>query len=97
MKKGLFLAISLLVSTLVFGQNHKQYPLFIYSFTRYIQWPEGYTQGDFEILVLGDSPLLEELKAIQNKKVGERAIKIIRINGVSEMISRLNCRKYSSV
>ena len=85
MKKGLLLAGILLVCTLVHGQNYKQYPLFIYSFTRYVQWPEGYTQGDFEILILGDCPLIDELKALQNKKVGERPIKIIKISSISEV------------
>jgi hypothetical protein len=67
--------------------NYKFHSVFIYSFTRYIQWPEAYSTGDFEITVLGDSPqLLEELKALaQAKKVGDRSIKITRINTYSEI------------
>ena len=85
MKKGLLLAVILLFCGLSQAQNYKQHPLFIYSFTRYVQWPEGYSQGDFEILVLGDSPIMEELKVLTNKKVGDRAIKVVKINGVSEI------------
>jgi len=86
MKKGLLLAILILFCGLTQAQNYKQHPLFIFSFTRYVQWPEAYTQGDFEILVLGDSPLIDELKLLaQNKKVGDRPIKVIKINGVSEI------------
>jgi len=41
------------------SQNYKMHTVFIFSFTRYIQWPENYNSGDFEILVLGDSPIVD--------------------------------------
>ena len=86
MKKGLLLAILILFCGFTQEQSYKMHPLFIFSFTRYVQWPEAYNQGDFEILVLGESPLIEELKALaQSKKVGDRPIKIVKINGVSEI------------
>jgi len=79
----LFLALSLIPA---FAQNYKMHSVFIYSFTRYVQWPDGYNQGDFEILVLGDSPILEELKAMaQAKKVGDRIIKITKIKSPAEI------------
>lgn len=79
----LFLALSLIPA---FAQNYKMHSVFIYSFTRYVQWPEAYNQGDFEILVLGDSPILEELKAMaQAKKVGDRVIKITKIKDPEEI------------
>lgn len=83
--------IFLLVSFLLFfaegySQNYKLHSVFIYSFTRYVQWPDAYNQGDFEILVLGDSPILDELKAMaQAKKVGDRTIKVTKINSVAEI------------
>jgi len=78
-----FLVISLYTAT---GQNYKMHSVFIYSFTRYVQWPDAYNKGDFEILVLGDSPILEELKAMaQAKKVGDRIIKVTKINGPTEI------------
>lgn len=68
------------------AQNYKMHTVFIFSFTRYIQWPDSYNGGDFEILVLGDSPIVEELKAMaQAKKVGERNIKVAKINAASEI------------
>lgn len=86
MKKGLFSAILILCCVLANAQNYKQYTIFIYSFTRYIQWPESYNQGDFEILVMGESPLYDELKTMaQHKKIGERTIKVTRINSTSEI------------
>jgi hypothetical protein len=66
--------------------NYKPHSIFIFSFTRYVQWPEEYNQGDFEIVVLGDTPLTDELKAMaQSKKVGDRPIKVSRINSVTEI------------
>jgi hypothetical protein len=86
MKKCLLLAILLVFCGLLQAQNYKQHPLFIFSFTRYIQWPEAYSQGDFEILVLGDTPLLEELKGLaQSKKVGDRSIKVVKVNSITEI------------
>ena len=68
------------------AQSYKMHTVFIFSFTRYIQWPDAYNGGDFEILVLGDSPIVEELKSMaQVKKVGDRAIKVTKINNVSEI------------
>jgi hypothetical protein len=79
------LAVILLFCGLTQAQNYKQHPLFIYSFTRYVQWPEAYSQGDFEILILGDTPLMEELKVLGTKKVGDRPIKITKISSVAEI------------
>jgi hypothetical protein len=60
--------------------------VFIYSFTRYVQWPDAYNQGDFEILVLGDSPIIAELKALASaKKVGDRNIKVTKIKSPAEI------------
>ncbi len=87
MKKSRLVVI-LLVAGLIpaFGQNYKMHSVFIYSFTRYVQWPDPYNQGDFEILVLGDSPIFEELKAMaQAKKVGDRVIKVTKIKAASEI------------
>jgi nitrogen regulatory protein PII len=68
------------------AQSYKMHTVFIFSFTRYIQWPEAYNGGDFEILVFGDSPIVEELRSMaQSKKVGDRTIKVTKIDEVSEI------------
>lgn len=68
------------------GQNYDKYTIYIYSFTRYIQWPDSHNQGDFEILVLGDSPIIEKLKAMANhKKIGDRSITVTKISNISEI------------
>jgi hypothetical protein len=70
-----------------FAQSSKYQSVIMYSFTKYVIWPEAYNQADFEILVLGDTPMLEELKAMaQAKKVnGTRTIKVTKINSPSEI------------
>ena len=80
MKKLLISAVFVLAFNLANAQIYRQYTIFIWSFTRYIQWPEAYNKGDFEILVLGDSPIMDELKILaQQKKVGERNITVTKI------------------
>jgi YfiR/HmsC-like len=68
------------------GQNNYQtYTLYIYNFAKMIQWPEEERKGDFEILVLGDSPVLKELeKMAEKKKLGERIIKVTKIKSIAE-------------
>jgi hypothetical protein len=68
------------------AQNYQLHSVFMYSFTRYVQWPEEAAAGDFEIHVLGDSPITAELKKMaQSKKVGERPIKVSNLAGVGDI------------
>ena len=87
MKRTSLLLILLVTFTAAYSQNHKYQSVFIYSFTRYVQWPDSYNQGDFEILVLGESPILDELKAMAaSKKVqGDRQIRVTKIGSPSEI------------
>jgi hypothetical protein len=86
MKKSVLLVLLALSSYLGAAQNYNLHTLYIYSFTRYIIWPEDYTKGDFEILVLGDTPLFDALQEMAlKKKVGDRSIKIVKINSPSEI------------
>lgn len=85
-----FVLVALMICGFVSGNcqtNYKLHTVFIYAFTRYVQWPEANSSGDFEIAVLGDSPIVEELKVMaQSKKVGgTRTIKVVRINSVSDI------------
>jgi len=86
MKKISLILSFVLISNLSFSQAHKFQSLIIYSITKYVVWPESYNQGDFEILVLGDCPILEELKAMaQAKKIGDRSIKVTKIGKTDEI------------
>jgi hypothetical protein len=86
MKRYLLGVVFLMGAIAGSAQSYKMHSVFIFSFTRYVQWPDTYNGGDFEILVLGDSPIVEELKAMaQVKKVGDRVIKITKINSPAEI------------
>ncbi len=58
--------------------------LFMYNFTKDIEWPDK--SGDFVITVLGNSPIIEELKKIAaKKKVGNQMIKVKSVNNANEI------------
>ncbi len=61
--------------------NYKAYTLFLYNFTKYIQWPDGAIDQDFVIGVYGKSPITEELQKLGSiKKAGDKNIKIIELS-----------------
>jgi hypothetical protein len=79
--------LSMCASSTVLAQlsNYKAYTLFVYNFTKYIQWPEGSIKDNFVIGVYGESPVKEELvKMIGLKKVGDKNIKIVEIKSGDE-------------
>jgi hypothetical protein len=68
------------------AQDAKMQGVYIFSFTRYVQWPEEYNQGDFIISIIGDSPMVQELQNLADKKkVDGRTIKLVKINSVAEI------------
>jgi hypothetical protein len=82
---------SLMVSVCLFGtpasskaQDERFKAIFIYNFTKYINWPVN--QGDFVINVLGNDGILNEMGEIATKKtVGNSKIDIIKILSPSEI------------
>ena len=67
------------------GQDEQFKALFMYNFTKYLQWPTNKEQGDFVITVLGNSPIVNELKTIaQKKKVGTQNIVVLKANSIAE-------------
>ena len=86
MRKSSLLVLFYLIASLGFAQSYKLHSVYIYGFTRYVIWPEEFNKDDFEIVVLGETPLTEELKLLSaSKKVGDRPIKITQINSPSEI------------
>lgn len=59
--------------------------IYIYNFTKYIEWPESYKEGNFVIGVLGsNSALLNELsKMADSKMVGSQKLEIKNISSCS--------------
>ncbi|WP_109832333.1 YfiR family protein [Reichenbachiella versicolor] len=81
------LLIGILFSTTdSFGQTEKLKTVFIYNFTKYIDWPEAKTKSDFEIAFVGSTPLIGEMRQLaQTRKVGDQAIKIKEYQSISDI------------
>jgi hypothetical protein len=79
MKKTL-LVFSLITLSLFTGLSQvssvsQAQSMFIYNFSRLIQWPAGSTSGEFVIGVIGDNEVYSSLLTfVANKKVGAQAI-----------------------
>jgi hypothetical protein len=66
--KLLMIALGFVIVPLVTlnAQDEKLKAVFVYNFTRYLDWPQK--SGNFVILVLGRSPIYAELADIALKK-----------------------------
>ena len=88
MKKKIIylLMLTLGITQLVSAQSSARYEaLFVYNFTRYIQWPTSNSQ-EFVIGVLGKSDVYNELQSISaNKKIGASPIVIKQFASISEI------------
>jgi hypothetical protein len=80
---------SILVLLYIFGntcslkaQDEKFKAIFIYNFTKYINWPAS--EGDFVINVLGDEAITREMGEIATKKTVGNSVKYL-----SRLISRI--------
>lgn len=67
--------------------NAKIKAVFIYNFTKYIEWPTDYQTGDFTIAILGENEaLFKELGNMSKvKKVANRPFTIKKISSPSEI------------
>jgi hypothetical protein len=88
MKKKIIylLMLTLGFSQMVSAQSSARYQaLFVYNFTRYIQWPAINSQ-EFVIGVLGKSDIYNELQSIAaNKKIGSSSIAVKQFNNADEI------------
>jgi hypothetical protein len=87
MRKALYVSLCLLGFSIASAQtNYQTHTIYIYSFGKFIQWPDDYRTGDFEIAVLGDSPIIAELeKMAQKKKMGDRTIRIVKLASAKDL------------
>lgn len=89
MKKCTFLGV--LILGVILGINAqsptKYQALFVYNFTRFIEWPSN-SSPDFVIGVLGKSSIYNELQNIASaKKVGTQTIVVKQFSNSSEVVS----------
>ena len=69
--------------------NYKVHSMFMYHFTKHVDWPESKKSGDFIIGVLGNSPISSELESIAaSKKAGNQTIVIKKLDSDADA---LNC------
>ena len=87
MKKSAILIMGLLaLSAATKAQDEKFKALFMYNFTKYIEWPQAKQSGDFVIGVIGNSSIVDELNAIASKKtVGAQAIKVKQVSSADDL------------
>lgn len=91
MKKTVLISLILSMAFLNFkvsAQNldYRFHSIFIYNFTKYIQWPTSQQSAEFIIGVYGNSPISEELEKItSNKSVGTQKIVVKRFKNISEV------------
>jgi len=88
MKKITTTVIALLIASTAYMQTTipKAQTLFIYNFSRLIEWPASYKTGAFVIGVIGSSEVAGELEAYtKGKKVGAQDISIMRYKTPQEI------------
>jgi hypothetical protein len=70
------------------GNVSQAQSMFIYNFSRLIQWPSGSAAGDFVIGVVGDNEIYNSLVSfVSNKKVGTQSI-VVRKFEEPQTVSR---------
>ena len=90
MRKVPLLLLGLLLCTGLKAQDEKFKALFMYNFTKYIEWPQAKQSGDFVIGVIGNSAIVGELETIAQKKtVGAQTIKVKQISSADD-VSKLH-------
>ncbi|WP_016776341.1 YfiR family protein [Anaerophaga thermohalophila] len=76
-KKILIIACSLLLCVQLAAQEENYISLYLFNFTRYVEWPEEKRSGNFVIEVMGHVSVYEKLKEITaGKRVGNQPIEV---------------------
>ena len=83
---GLLLFAVVSISWKAFDTNAKIKAVFLYNFTKYIEWPKEQRQGNFVFGIVGDSPLYTELSNMaKTKQAAGRAIEVKRFNSIGDI------------
>lgn len=87
-KLTVILLLLFIAGKLANAQDEKFKALFMYNFTKYLEWPSDQQKGEFVIGVYGPSQIIQELNIIAEKKtVGNQPIvikKIIELEDVAK-------------
>jgi hypothetical protein len=88
MKKLIIALAAILLATNAYMQTSitKAQTLYIYNFSRLIEWPANYRTGNFVIGVLVSSEIATELETFtKGKKVGTQSIQVVRYKEPAEI------------
>jgi hypothetical protein len=81
-----FLVVCFLAANIFSNDAFRVQAMYIYNFTRYINWPAEYESESFVIGILGECEIVEELKIFtQGKKVGNKPISVVCYNSVADI------------
>ncbi|MBN2167346.1 MAG: YfiR family protein [Marinilabiliaceae bacterium] len=87
MKKKIIVVLIVLFSIpIVNAQQVLFKALFIYNFTKNIEWPTDYKSGNFIISVVGQDEITNELKKLsETKRVGSQTIEVKLLSNISDV------------
>jgi|SRR5687767_14665371 hypothetical protein len=90
MKKiNIFLAAALLISSNAFSQDrpiHEVYSMMVFNFTKYVQWPDHATTGEFVIGVVGNADMYNTLNGwYGGKPRGSKTYIVKKFNSAAEV------------
>jgi hypothetical protein len=83
MRRVLGIAVIGLLTMNLFAQTEipRAQAMFIYNFSRLIEWPGEYKSGPFIIAIMGSGPALTELESFSNgKSVGSQPITVKKVD-----------------
>lgn len=86
MKKiSLLIAISFLLNIAAWAQEAQFKSVFMYNFTKYVEWPASKKSGDFIIAVIGKDDVTPFLDAVAKSKLaGNQKIVVKQCNSAAE-------------
>src|SRR5688572_7104956 len=82
----IFVAALMIAGTGGYDTNAKIKAVYIYNFTKYIEWPKEYREQVFVIGILGESSLVKELEGMSSsKKVFGQDIEVKQFADLSQV------------
>jgi hypothetical protein len=88
MRKIFFVLLCIVIGTNTYTQTGipKAQAMFIYNFSRLIEWPASYKSGPFIIGVLGSSATFDELESfVVGKNVGTQPISVVKFASTADI------------
>jgi len=74
------------VPPLLRAEDYKFTALFVMNFAKYVDWPAEVASGDFVITVVGNDPIIDELKTIAEKTtIGAQKLVIRKAESVDQI------------